>query len=536
MQYLYLRRHEGAVCSRMRVLFALGTGLAMALPVAATAASFAVANLNDSGSGSLRDAIDQANRTSGADNVTFNSGLSGTITLSSGEIAIFDALTLDGPGASRLTLSGANTSRIFRIGPQAGTPDVFATSISGLSFSSGSSADEGGAIFVDDSNLTVTDCVFRNNAAQRGGGLYAFPSASTTLNLRRTRFENNMANADGGGFGAQDIDAVTLDAVTASGNSAGKNGGGGFVRGVNVSVVDSEFRGNTDSTLPPGIGGISGGAGLRLDGSKPTATMTISDSRFVGNTSQRGQGGALWLSAVPPETLPIVATVVLDRLQLSSNSAELGGGGIYGNNINASLSDSSLSANTAQQAGGGLAWQSSGSLSLVNATLSGNSSVLGSGGGIYSSSATALALASSTLAGNTAGSSGGGIRRDGSSASLRNSIVANNTAGSGADLSGSFAPNYSLIKNNSGASLTAGSGNLATGTDPLLGGLDIYGGPTLSLLPAAGSPVLNVGDPAGSGLPGKDQRGLVRIAAGRVDIGAVERQLPEEMIFRNGLQ
>ena len=536
MQYLYLRRHEGAVCSCVRVLFATGIGAAMALPVAATAATFAVTNLNDSGSGSLRDAIDQANRSSGADSVTFNSGLNGTITLSSGEIAIFDALTISGPGASRLTLSGASTSRIFRIGPQAGTPDVFATSISGLSFVAGNSTDEGGAIFVDDSNLSVTDCVFRNNTAQRGGGLYAFPSASTTLALHRTRFDNNTANSDGGGFGAQDIDAVTLDAVTATGNSAGKNGGAGFVRGVAVSVANSDFRGNTDSTLPPGIGGISGGAGLRLDGSKPTATMTISDSRFIGNTSQHGQGGALWLSALPPETLPIVATVSLDRLQLSSNSAELGGGGIYGSNVNASLVDSSLSANTAQQSGGGLAWQTAGSLTLTNATLSGNSSTLGNGGGIYSSSTTALAVNSSTLAGNTAGSSGGGIRRDGSSASLRNSIVANNSAGSGTDLNGSFAPNYSLIKSSSGASLAAGSGNLAAGTDPLLGNLDMYGGPTLSLLPAAGSPALNAGDPAGSGLPGKDQRGLVRIAAGRIDIGAVERQAPEDMIFRNGLQ
>lgn len=533
MQYLYLRRHEGAVCSRVRVLFALGTGLAMALPVAATAASFAVANLNDSGSGSLRDAIDQANRTSGADNVTFNSGLSGTITLSSGEIAIFDALTLDGPGASRLTLSGANTSRIFRIGPQAGMQDVFATSISGLSFSSGSSADEGGAIFVDDSNLTVTDCVFRNNAAQRGGGLYAFPTGSTTLTLRNTRFENNSASADGGGFGAQDIDSVIVEKVTATGNTAAKNGGGAFIRAVSLNISLSDFSNNTSSTVAPGVGGISGGGGLRIDGSKSTATATISATRLNGNTNQKGQGGALWISALPPDALPIVATSTLDGVQVSGNTADLAGGGIFGGQVNLTLRNSSVTGNNAQQAGGGIAFQNAGNLNLANLTLAGNASALASGGGLYSASVTTLSIASSTIAGNSA-ASGGGIARDGTGATLRNSIVANNNAPASPDLSGAFAPNYTLVKNSAGATLATGSGNLAIGTDPLLGTLGVNGGPTLSLLPAVGSPALNAGDPAGTGLPATDQRGLPRVTGGRVELGAVERQSPEDMIFRNG--
>lgn len=530
MQFQPTQRRRGALrpCA-----LALATA---AFACAANAATFTVTTLNDTGPGSLRDAIDQANRSAGTDTVNFAAGVSGSIVLASGVIEVFDSLTLNGPGATRLSLSGNQSSRILRIHRAATrAPEILDVSVAGLSFANASSSEEGGAIFVDDANLIVTDCVFRDNVAQRGGGLYAFPNGSTTLTLRRTRFDNNTANIDGGGFGAQDIDSVVLDTVTAVSNSAGKSGGGGFLRGVTIAVANSEFRNNSDSTLPPGIGGISGGAGLRIDGSKSTATMTITDSRFIGNTSQRGQGGALWLSALPPATLPVVATATLQRLQLSDNRAELGGGGVLGDSINAAVSDSSLVANTAQQAGGGLSWQNAGSLTLSNVTLSGNQSILAAGGGVYSAAATTLGVTSSTIVGNSA-ASGGGIRRDGAAAPLSNSVVANNSAASAPDLSGAFAPNYTLLKNSGGANLSAGSGNLASGTDPLLGNLDMYGGPTLSLLPAAGSPLLNAGDPAGAGLPSTDQRGLARVAAGRVDIGATERLPLEDVIFRNGLQ
>lgn len=520
------RRGSGAGRACARLLPVLGL-----LPAIAGAATFTVSTTADSGAGSLRDALDQANRTIGTDTIAFSAGLTGTIVLTGGAIDIFDAVTINGPGATRLRLSGNNASRIFRIGPtEPGT--VFATVISGLSLTDGSSDAEGGAIFVDDSDLTISDCVFRNNTAQRGGGLYAFPSGSTTLTLRAARFENNSATADGGGFGAQDIDAVVVDNVVATGNTAAQSGGGAFLRAVAVTITASDFSSNTSSTLAPALVGISGGGGLRIDGSKATATASITATRVANNNSQKGQGGALWITALPPDLPPIVATATLDRVQLSGNTADLAGGGIHAAYLNTTLSAASLVGNTAQQSGGGIAFQGAGTLSLVNATVAGNTSVLAAGGGIYSASTTSLAVASSTVVGNGA-ASGGGIARDGSGATLRNSIVANNTAPTAPDLAGAFAPNYTLVKNSSGATLAGGSGNLVS-VDPLLGALTMNGGPTLSLLPAVGSPALNAGDPAGAGLAATDQRGLTRIAGGRVDLGAVERQSPEDVIFRNG--
>src|SRR5262245_43459047 len=77
-------------------------------------ATFTVMNLNDSGTDSLRDCISKANAASGTDTVNFKAGLTGTITLTTGEIAISSGpVVIDGPGSGSLTISGGGASRIF---------------------------------------------------------------------------------------------------------------------------------------------------------------------------------------------------------------------------------------------------------------------------------------------------------------------------------------------------------------------------------------------------------------------------------------
>ena len=76
------------------------------------AATFNVTSLADSGAGSLRDAIGQANAAPGADTITF--GVTGTITLAS-TIPILGPLTIQGPGAASLSISGNDAVRIFSI-------------------------------------------------------------------------------------------------------------------------------------------------------------------------------------------------------------------------------------------------------------------------------------------------------------------------------------------------------------------------------------------------------------------------------------
>jgi len=79
--------------------------------LSAHAATLTVTNTDDSGAGSLRQAILDA---AAGDTVDFNlSGCPCTITLTSGELIIDKSLTIQGPGASQLTVSGGNGSRVF---------------------------------------------------------------------------------------------------------------------------------------------------------------------------------------------------------------------------------------------------------------------------------------------------------------------------------------------------------------------------------------------------------------------------------------
>ena len=93
----------------------------------AGAATFTVTNLNDSGAGSLRQAILDANAAAGDDTVQFQSGLSGTILLAS-QLAINSNLTINGPGASVLAISGNNSTGIFFIYDFRWCPSVYVMS------------------------------------------------------------------------------------------------------------------------------------------------------------------------------------------------------------------------------------------------------------------------------------------------------------------------------------------------------------------------------------------------------------------------
>jgi hypothetical protein len=95
---------------------------------------------------------------------------------------------------------------------------------------------------------------------------------------------------------------------------------------------------------------------------------------------------------------------------------------------------------------------------------------------------------------------------------------------------------HSIVKGSGGSAAwnstfgTDGGGNLDV--DPLLGALADNLGATSTMLPAAGSPAIDAGNDASC--PATDQRGVVRPQGAHCDIGAVERQNPEDLIFRNG--
>ena len=133
--------------------------------------TFTVLNLDDSGIGSLRQAILDANVAPGADVIDFAPQLKGTITLAS-ELSITDDLTIDGPGEDQLTISGDGASRVMHIAQVSVTiadltiANGFATGSPGL----------GGGILNEGGSVRVKKVTFTNNQAagsMAGGGAIA---------------------------------------------------------------------------------------------------------------------------------------------------------------------------------------------------------------------------------------------------------------------------------------------------------------------------------------------------------------------------
>src|SRR5207248_1908959 len=169
-----------AVSSAALLWFLAGSLLATNRTVTSTA---------DSGAGSLRDAITAS--VSG-DSIDFS--VTGAITLTSGELHIANNVTINGPGARMLTISGNNASRVFNVsnGSTSG-PNV---TIAGLTIDSGNgnfTNTGGGGIYNDHATLTVSNAMLSNNKASRGGGIYNDGSGggSATVTLSNCTFRMN---------------------------------------------------------------------------------------------------------------------------------------------------------------------------------------------------------------------------------------------------------------------------------------------------------------------------------------------------------
>jgi predicted outer membrane repeat protein len=180
------------------------------------AASFTVTNLDNNGPGSLRQAILDANISPGDDVIDFS--VSGTITLTSGQLSITgsDSLTINGGG--NITISGNNAGRVFNI------PGNTPVTLNDLTITDGNAGagEDGGGIYSEGA-LTISDSTISGNSAGGdGGGIFS----QGPLTLSGSTLSGNSA-VDGGGlysFAA----LMTITGSTISGNTAGDEGGGIF--------------------------------------------------------------------------------------------------------------------------------------------------------------------------------------------------------------------------------------------------------------------------------------------------------------------
>lgn len=253
--------------SAVRWLLAGLVVLLLAIP--AWAQVITVTNLNDSGAGSLRQAILDA-----SPGYTIDFAVTGTITLTGEYLYIDKNLTITGPGANQLTISGTNNWSVFNI--QNGT-----VIISGLTITNGEES-HGGGIY-NAGNLTLIACTVSGNTADYGGGIYNY-STGTTI-LTNCTVSNNTANIGGGGIfnysGTLTLTNCTVSDNTANGASGGINdAGGGIYNSAGIlALTNCTVNGNTT--------GYNGGGIFNYAGSGST---TLTNCTVSGNTAQYGGG------------------------------------------------------------------------------------------------------------------------------------------------------------------------------------------------------------------------------------------------------
>ncbi len=501
-----------------------------------------VVDTNDSLT-SLREAIDSANGTTGADNIVFDSAVfagASKIDLLLGQFEVTEDLVIEGPGQHLLTIDALGNSRHFDFSASGDLTLEGLTLVGGrTNDADANSSESGGAIrFASSGTLTLNQVTVTGNstggAGARGGAIFADQGDIVLLQSTVSHNSTSGTGAKGGGLFAGS-GSVTLSDSTVSGNTTnqeGARGGGVYADSGVVSLLRSSIVGNTTLAASADGGGLFANAGATLEASE------ISGNTTVGEDSD---GGGIFANA----------SLTVLRSDISGNATRglySSGGAVAFDSATVSIRDSSIANNqtSGEQAHGAGIFAVRSDVTISGSTISGNrtSGTDASGGGIGSFFGS-LSIASTTIAANTAAAAGGGIGfsdTDAKTLRLENSIVARN-------LDDGTAPDFlapqnmesltvlaSLVGDNTGTLLGQSqvpdsNGNLVgdpsgDGTiDPLLDQLKRLGMTRVHPL-LAGSVAVNAGSNALAASIPFDQRGepFARVAASVVDMGSFEQQ------------
>jgi len=395
---------------------------------------------------------------------------------------------LDGNGL--VTLSGGKSARILYLDSayDQRTPRL---TVERLTFRDGNSpaggddtAAGGGAIYRDGGSLTVLECDFENNHAPSvgqdvaGGAIYGFGGGETVI--AHSTFSGNAAS-DGGAVGSLNGDLTIIDSLFSDNQATGTDGN-------------------------PGNGGCGGA--VYMDGGDETTTLC--GVVMAHNSAGALAGGFFRVSNSADGTFTMDRSVVRDNSVTPDASGNAGG--MYLQGLALTITASTIAGNRAFYNGG--LWISGREANLTNVTVAGNTAFGSNGAGLWLAHEPTGTILNSTIADNHSTADGqvaGAIF--GSGLALKNTIVSGNTA--------QYTPGCDAKHASGGGNLQWPSGALCsdnpTIADPLLGPLGDNGGPTETLLPAAGSPAVGLG----TDCPATDQRGMARsepCTAGAVEV------------------
>jgi hypothetical protein len=268
------------------------------MPVQAT--TITVANTNDNGLGSLRQTLADAN-----DGDTIDAtGLSGVITLITGELLVGKSVTINGAGADLLAIDGNASSRVFHIGSGE------RATISGLAIRNGHEDTIGAGVDNESgATLTLTNSTINGNTAGsvgspavEGGGIY---NLGTLTIVNSTISSNTAGGISGAGGGIFNGGTLTIVNSTVTANTASTGGGvHNAAAATTVTITNSTFSGN----LASAYGGACFNGG----------TMQIANSTFSGNSAFTG-GGVLVFGPLQ------IGNTILNKGVLGANIGSFGG-------------------------------------------------------------------------------------------------------------------------------------------------------------------------------------------------------------------
>jgi hypothetical protein len=456
--------------------------IAWVLATTSHAGDFVVVANSDSGPGSLRQAILDANATGGGQ-ITFSNP--GPLIILSNQLPVLtNEIQILGPGPDQLSIQGP---RVFT-----NAPDNLAV-ISGLQITNSPNA------IANLGTLIVSNCTIVNGSSGSPSvppylapGIYN----SGTLIATYCSLSGNYTFVDKEGTAIHNAGTMNLAFCTITNN--------GISFGTGCGVFN---RGNLTAdycVISQNGGHDCDGSGLSND-----AGSVILRNCSVNGNAAFGAGGIL-----NHASLAMTNCTLDGNSAYYSDGAQTGGGMVnYGY---AALQNTTVSGNSARPAGVGAGIWNDGTLELLNATVASNHV---DGSDCYDPS------------------SGAGIYNSGVVRS-RNSIIAANYTTlpcsiQGVDFSGNLESlGHNLIQNAGGWTNTgAGTGDIV-GLDPKLGPLQDNGGPTWTHALLAGSPAIDAGESTSGYVPTEDQRGVPRPQGVAVDIGAFEYQFTDAVFMR----
>ncbi|MFK7803783.1 MAG: choice-of-anchor Q domain-containing protein [Anaerolineae bacterium] len=339
----------------------------------AQAATVVVTNTNDSGAGSLRNAIATATV---SDTIEFDASLNGQTIVLASQISISQDAKI--VGNVPITLSGGNTNRIFYIEPDGQGVNF---EIEGLTLMHGGIiTEDGGAIYMDSGLLTIKNSTIYSNTAEDGAGIYV--EAGGTIYVYTSTISANVAESYGGGIYSSGPLHIKNSQVIS--NSSGSDGGGLYSDAGILKLDNTLIYSNTTG---------SNGGGIYGD----YANLLIEKNSRIEDNYSGSEGGGIYA---------YYGSLAIDHSQVVSNTASSSGGGIYADELGILVENSTVSWNESKGYSGGMyleGWsvisnthvsynQSDGEgggveayygLHVENSTFEGNDANGGDGGAIY---------------------------------------------------------------------------------------------------------------------------------------------------------